>query len=368
MGKIKVCHLTSAHNPYDVRIFHKECLSLQKAGYDVTIIAPCSDGQTMDDQTKEGIRIKKIKKYTSRFRRFTKTVWEVYYKAVEQQATIYHFHDPDLLLIGLALKIRGAKVIYDVHEDVPRQIMSKYWIPRPFRKACSIIVELVENIASTFFVAIIAATPYIRQRFAKLNGNTVNINNYPNLDELYTPRQHSGKSKELVVCYAGALSLERGLKEMINAIQSTNAKLFIAGPVNCPELTYDTGKVLFLGVLERSELKKLFAQAIAGIVIFHPEPNHINAQPNKLFEYMSAGLPVIASAFPLWQEIVRKAECGICVDPLDTEEISVAINWIIDHPAKAEQMGARGREAVEELYNWDREKDKLCQAYNKLHE
>lgn len=357
MEKTKVCHLTSAHHPYDVRIFHKECRSLAEAGYDVTIIAPHANDEITDD-----ITIKAVGKYPTRLKRFLKTVLEVHAKAVDQKAALYHFHDPDLLPVSLALKLRGAKVIYDVHEDVPRQIMSKHWIPRPARKTISIATEIFEDIIAANLDAVITATPYIQERFRKLNKNSFNINNYPKLEELYDANSHD-PTKEPVICYAGALSPERGLSQMISAIEITRARLLIAGPVSGLGADCATEKVHFLGMLARPQLRELFAKSMAGIVVFHPEPNHVNAQPNKLFEYMSAGLPVIASAFPKWREIIDTTKCGICVDPLNPKEIAAAVEWIISNPGEAEVMGMRGREAVEKLYNWDREKEKLRQVY-----
>ena len=105
---------------------------------------------------------------------------------------------------------------------------------------------------------------------------------------------------------------------------------------------------------------------MAGVVLYHPELNHINAQPNKMFEYMAAGIPVIASDFPLWKEILEGARCGVCVDPLDPDQIADAIRWIVDHPEQAEQMGKNGRKAIIERYNWKREEDTLLGLYRGL--
>jgi glycosyltransferase involved in cell wall biosynthesis len=85
-----------------------------------------------------------------------------------------------------------------------------------------------------------------------------------------------------------------------------------------------------------------------------------------MFEYMSAGLPVIASNFPLWKEIVEGNKCGICVDPMDPKAIASAIQWMIDHPEEAEEMGKNGRRAVETKYNWANESKKLVGLYQRL--
>lgn len=81
---------------------------------------------------------------------------------------------------------------------------------------------------------------------------------------------------------------------------------------------------------------------------------------------MSAGIPVIASDFPLWKEIVEGSGCGLLVNPLDPEAIAEAIKWLLENPEKAETMGKRGRKAIEECYNWDKESVKLISFYRKF--
>jgi glycosyltransferase involved in cell wall biosynthesis len=125
-------------------------------------------------------------------------------------------------------------------------------------------------------------------------------------------------------------------------------------------------KINYLGLLSREELKHALGKSMAGLVLFHPVENHVNSQPNKLFEYMSAPLPVIASDFPLWEEIIRVYDCGILVDSLNEDEIAATIDFIIQNPADALKMGKRGRNAIELHYNWPIESKTLKDIYNEL--
>lgn len=362
----KVAHLTSVHPPFDTRIFHKECTSLVNHIYKVVLIV----NHTQEDVV-GNIKIRSLIKPINRSERITKTIWKVLEYAIDEDAYIYHFHDPELIPIGLILKAKGKKVIYDVHEDVPRQILGKEYIPHISRRIVSKVTESMENFACKYFDAIVTATPYICDRFFKLGCNAVNINNYPILSELHIP-ESNWADKERAVCYVGGIWDKRCIFEMIEAIGSTDARLILGGKFAFPKqrdkaITISGwNHVQEVGHLNRTQVAQTLAKSMAGLVLFHPEPNHINAQPNKMFEYMSAGIPVIASNFPLWKEIIEGNKCGICVDPMDPKAIAKAIQWIVDRPNEAKRMGQNGRKAVEEKYNWENEAEKLKALYKEL--
>lgn len=361
-----ICHLTSVHPWQDTRIFLKECESLSK-NYTVYLVAPNAPNEIKNSVNLRGVT--KLK--GSRILRFTKTVYDVYRAALKVNAQIYHFHDPELIPVGLLLKLQGKKVIYDVHEDVPRQTLGKDYIPHLIRFTISWVIEKLENFAAPKFDAIVTATPFIRQRFLKLNPLTIDINNYPILTELVTP-ESSSPEKEKSVCYVGGICQIRGILEMVQAIGMTNATLLLGGTFsNAGEKAKAeslTGwqNVRSLGQLNRQEVADVLSRSVAGLVVLHPTTNYLDSLPVKMFEYMSAGIPVIASNFPLWREIIEGNNCGICVDPLNPQEISEAIQYLINHPQAAAEMGKNGREAVETKYNWEQEAQKLLSLYQEL--
>lgn len=362
---MKICHITTAHPYNDTRIFFKECSFLVKKGYEVHLIVPCA--QEIDESI---VIVHGIKKSNSRLIRMTKTVFSAYQKAKQIKAELYHFHDPELVLIGLLLKLQGKKVIYDIHEDVPEQIKSKEWIIRPIRNFISSFYKLIEEFCAVRFDAVITATPYIHKRFQTIGCKAVNINNYPLLTELYSTEKH--KVNKQFCCYIGGINHIRGITEMVKAIGKTNAKLLLVGNFDMEDcrknVTVLPGwqRVEELGFKNRNEVKEVLSESFVGLVLFHPEPNHINAQPNKMFEYMSAGIPIIASNFPLWKEIIESNNCGICVDPLNPNAIAEAIKWLQSHPIEAECMGKNGRKVVESNYNWENEVKKLFSTYSKI--
>ena len=365
--KRKICHLTSVHTRKDIRIFQKECLSLAKAGFDVSLIV--ADG--LPDEVDRGVKIYGVAKEASRLKRFVRTSRNVYHKALELNADVYHFHDPELLPYGNRLRKKGYKVIFDSHEDLPRMILGREYLPRFSRKFIAFLLEKYEDYCCKSFNAIIAATPYINKRFLEVNENSVNVNNYPFLDEFKEDKSTREKI-ENNICYIGGITEIRGLTYLVRAMENSGAILQLAGGITPKSyemvLTEEAGwkNVKYYGNVSRLEVKKILNQSIAGIVTFLPYPNHINAQPNKLFEYMSAGIPVIASHYPLWKNIIEKYDAGICVDPENSEEIAKAITYLIEHPLDAKTKGANGRRAIEEVFNWEQEEKKLISVYDSM--
>lgn len=362
---MRVCHITSVHKYNDTRITLKECKSLLDNGYEVHLIAPDTE-----EENYKGIKIHGVKNtYKSRLARMLFYRRKIFNKAIEIDAEVYHFHDPELIPLGLKLLKKGKKVIYDVHEDVPRAILSKYYIPAVFRGTLSRVFEIYENYASKKMDVLVTATPHIYKRFKKINKSTVNINNYPLLNELFEEKLYKTEATKKYVSYVGALGEIRGSEQLFKASEQMQCKLKVAGRLanhNLKIQIKNNQNIGYLGILDRDDVKNLLSRSIAGIVTFLPEPNHIYAQPNKLFEYMSSGIPVVSSNFELWKDIVENNNCGICVDPEKPEEIATAVNYLVDNPELAKQMGNNGRKMIEEKYNWEIEKRKLIGVYEML--
>ncbi|CDQ18949.1 glycosyltransferase family 4 protein [Halobacillus karajensis] len=364
---MKICHVTSVHSYNDIRIAIKECTSLADTNRDVHLIAPNTDTKSFN-----GFKVYGVKnRYSGRIKRFRNFSNDIYLEALKVDADIYHFHDPELIPIGLKLKKQNKKVVYDIHEDVPRQILTKHWIPKPLRKLISYAFEIYENQSVKKLDGLVTATPFIKKRFKKYNKNTIDVNNYPIMKELYVSSS-SNCNKDNTVVYIGGISKERGSYSMVKAIGKTETTLTLAGNFRDEreevelKMLDEWEKVNFLGYLDRKEIKGLLETALAGLVVLEPRTNFIDSLPIKMFEYMATGLPVIASNFPLWKEIIEGNNCGICVDPLNTDEIANAIQWIKDNPIKAAEMGENGKKAIKEHYNWESESKKLQKFYDDL--
>jgi glycosyltransferase involved in cell wall biosynthesis len=364
---MRVCHLTSAHEYNDLRIFYKECCSLSAAGFEVHLVAYDAPNEVINK-----IRLHRNKANSqSRLSRFSKNLCAIYQKALTIDADLYHLHDPDLLTIGLLLKLRNKKVIYDAHEDIPRDILDKEWIPKRYRPIISKLYEKLENVISQHLDLIVVANPPVCDRFRKLGCKTVNINNYPIKKELVNERT-SWQTKQRSVCYLGGIHSQRGIFEMIAAVEKMNIKLLLAGTFSSRSQRNQAmamkgwRNVQELGQIDRQGVKQVLQESMAGLSILHPIPSYTYAFATKIFEYMASGIPVIASNFPLWEKIVTGNNCGICVDPLNVEEIGKAIKLIISNPEEGIRMGENGRSAITEKYNWENESKKLIASYRGL--
>lgn len=366
--------MTSVHSALDGRIFRKECRSLARAGYDVTIVGPHPE-----DTVSDRVQIKSVHQDQARITRMTRTVWRVYRAAREQEADLYHFHDPELIPAALLLRASGKQVIYDIHEDMPKDIMSKHYLPVWSRRMVAWLAEKFENATCSHFSALVAVTPSIAKRFLPKNGNTIVVHNYPFLEELLAESRATApwEARKRSIAYVGGITTQRAIREMVHAMallpESLPATLELAGneipdDAHPEELHSHKGwmRITHHGVLDQLSTFRLLHNVRAGLVLFHPEPNHWEAMPQKIFEYMGAGLPVIASDFPLWRRMLGDTGCGVLVNPQDPSAIAQAIEYVLTHPQEAEQMGRRGRALVLEQYNWNSQADKLLKLYSGL--
>jgi len=368
----KICHITTVHQPFDTRIFHKEAKTLIKVSYDITLIA-----QHNRDETVEGVKIIALPMSRNRLFRIFFLTRKAYRLALRHKADIYHFHDPEFLPWATKLKKRTrAKIIYDIHENIPGQILTKYWIPKILRSPLSKFYQLRERKLLSFIDWIILAEDSYLKIYKGYNNVSV-IRNYPSISQESFKKETKLRSDLPKLVYVGGISRERGILEMIQVIkilrrEIKDIQLKIAGPTEKRLLLkidslikyYKLDKnVIFYGRIPHPKALELISKADIGLSLLYPTPNYIESLPTKLFEYMAAGLPVVASNFPLWRKVVDGIRCGLTVNPKEPKEIVKAIKYLIEHKDVAEKMGENGRRAVFGKYNWEEESKRLIKLY-----
>lgn len=365
---LRVLHITTVHHRYDVRITLKECVSLAASKYNVALAV--QDG--LGNEVLDNVHIIDIgEKPKSRILRILAAPWRAYKFAREYKPDIVHFHDPECLLIALPLKLIGLKVIYDAHEDVPRQIATKHWIPRWIRPFLAFLFELFENFVARRIDGVVCSTDHIKRRFLQVSKRAEAIKNFPILEEFIDlPIE---KSDTRTLCYIGAITRERGILEVLDALQYVkDVKLIMAGPFQSHAFEEELNKhrfwnnVEYRGVVGRREIAQILAESNVGLVTLLNSPNQIESLPVKMFEYMASGTPFIASNFPLWKEIILRSNGGICVDPSSPEDIANAMNKLLSDQKLAFSMGQNGRETVLRDYNWKNEVPRLLAMYDSV--
>lgn len=366
-----LAHISTVHRREDVRIFVKQARSLASIWVDQVVLI-VADGK--GDEISDGVKIIDLGKLPkARLFRFFVGSYRVFKAVVSLNLKVCHFHDPELIPVFILLRTSERSVIYDVHEDVSQQILTKHWIPSFFRSTVSKIFMAVQYYCTRRFSAIVACTPAIVKTFP--NNKVVLVRNFPKISEFSNLSENTSRRENRFI-YLGGILPERGAVEMVSAVAMldhvSSPLLDLAGVFAPAQLRLELEEmpgwklVKFHGYVDRIRVADLLQSACAGLVALHPKKSYIDSYPVKLFEYMAAGLPVIASDFPIWREIVSTADCGLLVDPLDPAAIARAMSWIIEHPEEASRMGERGRQEVIKKYNWDEEFNILGQLYEDL--
>jgi glycosyltransferase involved in cell wall biosynthesis len=374
---MRIAHLTISHLHLDVRVFHKQARTQAAAGHEVHVLAP---GTPPPDR--DGVRFHELPRAvgadTAYFWRVFRHLPEIVRVARGVGADVYHVPDPSLVPAALALRRDGARIVYDAHEDRPRQAITKYlghgrpavgWVTAP-------IWAGLEAVGMRAFDHFIAATPAIAARFPP--DRTTVIHNYPRPEEFAPAAAMPYAQRPNDVLYSGGMTRFMGLHAAVEAMtlvpEHLDARLIVlggfakghAGMQSELERIPGWERVVHRGHVPRAEMAAALGTVRAGLALYSPRREHLVAMGNKPFEYMAAGLPVIASDFPVWRRLIAQPGCGLTADPTSPASIARAITRLLADPREAEAMGRRGAQRVAAELNWDREGERMLAAYATL--
>jgi glycosyltransferase involved in cell wall biosynthesis len=370
---MKVCHVCSAHTVDDGRVFHRACVSLAEAGYDVHLVA-CGEGN--EPYCERGVTVHPLPKASSRRKRLARRSY-VARIAAELRPDLFHVHEPELLGPVLA-QARARPVIWDVHESYLDVLMEREWIPRRLRPLACTWWDKQERWLLRRCAGVVVVTERIAQRYYPLSRRVVVVANYPDLSALENLPAPKRDGRTCV--FAGVIMPDRGLLQVIQAMgllrkHGQTIRLALAGPVAKDYLDVlmdEAGRqgvkdwLTYHGVLTKAEAIRLQNEASIGLVPYLPVPNSMASMANKLLECMALRLPLVFSDFPNYQEIAGSSGAGIAVDPTRPEQIAKAIDYLVKNPRDAQRMGEDGRRAVQERFNWSVERAKLLELYREI--
>jgi len=365
--RYRIVHLTTVHNPYDTRILRRECSMLaRQRALDVYLL----NSRGVRDEV-NGVHIEPFDTAGSRWRRMTVSMWRALRAAQAMNADLYHLHDPELLPVGLALKLSGRKVVYDCHENFLEKVKARSWIPRPLRGLYAGLYGFLVRRILPRLDGLVAATAGIAAQLPAKRA--VVLRNLPDLEAIRAGISGSVRQPGLVL-YTGGLTPNRGIEQVIPGLVGhchADWKLVIVGNVNAGVrqrllASLEDERIEFRGLVAFGDVVRLMGEAAVGVVCNQARFDYQNALPNKLFEYMAAGLPVVCSDFPQWRELVETYQCGVLCDPGDPKSIGGAVEAVLSDPERARLMGRRGQAAVEESLALEPEVRRLRNLYEEI--
>ena len=285
---------------------------------------------------------------------------------MELESDLYHFHDPELVFVGLKLKKKGYKVIFDIHENIVEQIRSKHYLSKWVANLLAYFYSKYEQFNLKKFDRLILAENSYEEYYKQFLSNYTIILNMPDVN--FFKKFYNGTRDKNEIFYIGAISNDRGLDTTIKALKILKAKKVdfkmhyigkidksLIGDLELENLEED---IIFHGRMKLDDGYELSKSAKVGLAVLKPIKNYETSYSTKIFEYMAIGLPLITSKFKLYQDVVEKFDCGICIDPYSPVELAEAIEKLFYDKELSQKYAKNGYEVVNSLYNWENENKK----------
>lgn len=372
---MKVCFLSSMHDPYDKRVHHKEARALVKAGYTVLHIAP-GDGKTF---TLDGVTVITYTGKRSLWGRIAQ-MGKLYRMARAEKADVYHCNEVESWLVGVCIRLtHKCKVLFDVHEIYSHNLAQSRF-PKPLQPIVVFVLKAFYRLLLPFTDHLVLAKNSAKLDFKGVKKPMTLARNYAEITGVDVTPPTLKTPEKITVLHLGAINRKRGWPQLLDAMTKTenkNIHLRILGKFGDNSKDAFWHRAQELGLQDRittddwipyEQVMEEVATADIGIIVFQPVMmNFIHALPHKLFDYMLGGLPVIVPSYAVEvADIVNESHCGLLINAEHPEEIAKALDTLATDAEKRRDMGAKGQNAVLEKYNWEAEAENLITLYRSL--
>jgi glycosyltransferase involved in cell wall biosynthesis len=370
-----VCVITSIHADYDIRVY-KHCLSVRRLGYRTVLVSPWTPRNIPDGI--EHVTIPYSRNVLNRLKNWLR-LWSLLRKV---KADLYHFHDLDLLPFMTFWHLAtGKPVVYDVHENYPDEMLYRYSLPRPLAWMLSRSVYWTERICASIIRNVVFVVDAQRKTAAPRWLNTATIRNFASLD-LGRDAKDDLETRPPTVIFSGNAYEENGVMLLLDVaaimlsrrgyvrfhitdrfrFHHQELRKKVVQRISEPPLA---SYVSLVPNVASDRIMDNLNLATIGVSFNLRVPSQCKALPTKLFEYMAAGLAIVATDLPNNVAYIRAARCGLLGRPEEPETLADAIGWLLDHPGEMTAMGRRGRKAFLEHFNWEAQDAALEGLYQK---
>jgi glycosyltransferase involved in cell wall biosynthesis len=364
----------------DPRVY-KEAKSLIKAGHDVYVVCWPRGLDLPKTEEYDGIHVIRVFSKLGKMKmkgglreiRFLGVMRDMVEEAMKIRPDVVHAHDLTTLPVGVAIKkLLRIPLVYDSHEcfylqEVPKGVL------------ISKSADFAERLLARSANYVLTVSGEIARRFEGMGADTTVLYNSRSAKDFSgAKRARLGAKGDFIIGYIGQMSQHRGVDNLVRSMKYINGKnirvVFLGGPADEMERARKLASregvsrsIIFIDSVPFKQVLGYIAAMDVGVVPFLPyPPDHNVAAPNKIFELMGGGLPLLVSDLPEMGRIVSECGCGVTFDPKSPKDLAAKIGYLAKNGKEREAMARNSAKAHKNTYCWELQEKKLIHVYRKI--